>query len=560
MQRLHHGLVRRALVPCLLLVLTSCAERVPPMPESSPAVHSPIVKTPAGAIQGRDEGPLRVFKGIPYAAPPVGPARWRPPVPMPTWPGVRDAAEFGPACIQPTRRIESIYANDLAATSEDCLTLNVWAPAAARRAPVFVWIHGGALATGSSVEAIYDGTRLAAEGIVVVSINYRLGVLGYLAHPELSAESPLGLSGNYGLLDQIEALRWIQRNIAALGGDPSNVTIGGESAGGLSVMYLMTAPDARGLFSRAIAESAYMISTPELKERRFGAPAAEDVGASVAAALKAPNIAALRAMDAQTLTDAAAAAHFAPFGAVDGHVLPRQLVDAFDRGEQARVPVLAGFNSGEIRSLTFLAPPAPASAAEYEQIIRDRYGDLAGEFLRLYPGTSLRESILATTRDALYGWTAERLVRKQGELGLPSYLYLFDHGYPSADAAGLHAFHASELPFVFGTFDRTPPLWPKIPATPPERRLSEAMIGYWSSFVRTGQPRATNAPDWAAYGSGEAYMLFGDVPQPATHLMPGMYALHEEAVCRRRSNGDLPWHWNVGVISPALPRPGVRCP
>ncbi len=560
MQGIHNGMVRRALAACLLLLVTACAERGPPMPESTLAARSPIVETPSGALQGRSEGSLRVFKGIPYAAPPVGPARWRPPSPMPPWPGARDATGFGPACIQPTRRVESIYANDLPATSEDCLTLNIWAPAGARRAPVFVWIHGGALAGGSSMEAIYDGARLATDGIVVVSINYRLGVLGYLAHRELSAESPDGISGNYGLLDQMEALRWIQRNIGAFGGDATNVTIAGESAGGLSVMYLMAAPSARGLFSKAIAQSAYMISTPELKQHRFGAPSAEEVGTYVATALKAPDIAALRAMDAQALTDAAAAARFAPFGAVDGHVLPRQLVDVFDRGEQARVPILAGFNSGEIRSLTFLAPPAPASTAEYEQVIRDRYGDLAAEFLRLYPGSSVRESILATTRDALYGWTAERLVRKQSELGLPSYLYLFDHGYPTADAAGLHAFHASELPFVFGTFDRTPPLWPKIPATPQERQLSEAMIGYWSSFARTAQPRAANAPDWPAYGSTEAYMLFRDGPQPAAHLMPGMYALHEEAVCRRRSNGDLPWHWNVGVISPPLSGPKAHCP
>ena len=173
-------------------------------------------------------------------------------------------------------------------------------------------------------------------------------------------------------------------------------------------------------------------------------------------------------MDAGALVDAAAAAGFAPFGTIDGKVLPRQLVDVFDRGEQAPVPLLAGFNSGEIRSLTFLAPPAPASAADYERIIRERYLDLTDEFLRLYPSTNLQESMWATTRDALYGWTAERLVRKQTALGVPAYLYLFDHGYPAADAAGLHAFHASELPYVFGTFDRTSPLWPKIPATPQE--------------------------------------------------------------------------------------------
>lgn len=529
------------------------------MRSTSGAVRGPIVNTPAGALEGRPDGALSVFKGIPYASPPVAEARWRPPTSLPRWSGVRPALEFGPACTQPTPRDTGIYANDLRPTSEDCLTLNIWAPADAFRAPVFVWIHGGALLTGSSKEALYDGARLAAHGIIVVSINYRLGVLGFLAHPDLSAESPLGISGNYGLLDQIEALRWIKRNIGAFGGDPSKVTIAGESAGGLSVMYLMAAPDARGLFSKAIAESAYMISTPELKQSRFGAPAAEQAGANLAAALHAPGIAALRAMDPQGLTDAAAAAYFAPFGVIDGHVLPRQLVDVFDRGEQARVPLLAGFNSGEIRSLTFLAPPAPASPTEYERIIRERYGDLAEEFLRLYPSSNMRESILATTRDALYGWTAVRLVAKQAALALPSYLYLFDHGYPSADAAALKGFHASELPYVFGTLTQTPPHWPKIPATREETALSAAMLDYWSSFVRNARPRAANQPDWLPFGSTRDYMDFTDAPHPSVNLYPGMYALHEEAVCRRRANGELAWNWNVGIISPRLSAAGEYC-
>ncbi|HEY6619012.1 MAG TPA: carboxylesterase family protein [Steroidobacteraceae bacterium] len=537
----------------------SCAKFASPLPSNSGIVQGPIVTTPAGALEGRREGALRVFKGIPYASPPVAEARWRPPTSLPRWSGLRETLEFGPACTQPTPRGTGIYANDLRPTSEDCLMLNIWAPADAFRAPVFVWIHGGALLGGSSKESLYDGTRLATHGIVVVSLNYRLGVLGFLAHPELSAESPLGISGNYGLLDQIEALRWIKRNIGAFGGDPSKVTIAGESAGGLSVMYLMAAPDARGLFSKAIAQSAYMISTPELKQGRFGAPSAEQAGANLAAALHAPNIAALRAMDPQALTDAAVAAYFSPFGVIDGHVLPRQLVDVFDRSEQAHVPLLAGFNSGEIRSLTFLAPPSPASPAEYERIIRERYGDLADEFLRLYPSSNLRESILATTRDALYGWTAQRLVVKQAALGLPSYLYLFDHAYPSAEAAGLKGFHGSELPFVFGTLAQTPPYWPKIPATASEAALSAAMLDYWSSFVRNAQPRAANEPDWPPFGSTGAYMDFTDAPHPSVDLFPGMYALHEKAVCRRRSSGDLAWNWNVGVISPALPPAGGRC-
>jgi len=550
----------RVLLASILIISSSCVQRGMPMSSNAPVARAPIVSAPAGAVQGRSEGALRVFKGIPYAVPPVGTLRWTAPALLPAWSGIRQASDYGAACIQPTRKAASIYASDLAATSEDCLTLNIWSPNGAHQLPVFFWIHGGALVSGSSSETLYDGAHLAAQGMIVVSINYRLGVLGYLAHPELSLESPLGISGNYGLLDQIEALRWVQRNIAAFGGDPARVTIAGESAGGLSVMYLMAAPAARGLFSKAITESAYMISTPELKQRSHGSPGSEQVGSYLSGVLKAPGIAALRAMDAQALTDAAAGAGFLPWAAIDGHVLRAQLVDTFDRGEQAPVPLLAGFNSGEIRSLTVLAPPVPKSAAEYEQVIRTQYADLADAFLKLYPSSTLQESIFATTRDALYGWTAERLVKKQTALGQHAYLYLFDHGYPAADSIGLHAFHASELPYVFGNPERTPPLWPKIPSTPDERALSEAMMGYWSSFTRTGAPAAANQPPWPAYGSRGAYMAFQAAPHPSEQLFPGMYALHEEAVCRRRNAPDLAWNWNAGLVSPPLGGLKGACP
>jgi len=302
-----------------------------------------------------------------------------------------------------------------------------------------------------------------------------------------------------------------------------------------------------------------MIPTPELKQRRHGLPAAEESGTRLAAALHVPNIAALRAMDARALADAAPATGYAPWGTIDGRVMTRQLVEVFDKGEQAPVPLLAGFNSGEIRSLMVLAPRPPASAAEYEKIIRERYADLADEFLRLYPSNNMQESILATTRDALYGWTAERLVSKQAALGVPSFLYFFDHGYPAEDAAGLHAFHASELPYVFGTFDGTPPHWPKIPATSEERRLSDAMIGYWSSFARTGKPRAANVPDWPEFGSDSGYLAFTDAPHPGNHLLPGMYRLNEQVVCRCRVKEDIAWNWGTGVASPKLPSEMTQC-
>jgi para-nitrobenzyl esterase len=552
-------LISFAIVACVFLPLSNFAQQVQTIPIPSDGKHDPIVKAPAGAVEGLTEGDLHVFKGIPYALPPVGSLRWRPPSPMPRWTGVKKATEFGPACFQPQPTLSNIYVREPKPMSEDCLRLNIWTPTGAHNAPVFFWIHGGSLLTGVGGDPMYNGARMAARGIVVVTINYRVGVLGWLAHPELSKESPLGISGNYGLLDQIEALRWVEANISSFGGDPSNMTIAGESAGALSVMFLMASPEARGLFSKAIAQSAYMITTPELKQSRFGTSSAEESGTYIAAVLHASGVAALRAMDPGELTEAATAAGYTPWGTIDGHVLPHQLVDVFDRGEQAPIPILTGFNSGEIRSLRILAPAAPATASAYEYIIRDRYEDLADEFLRLYPATNLQESILAATRDAVYGWTSVRLVKKQAALGLPSFLYFFDHGYPAEDAAGLHGFHASEVPYVFGTFNGTPPLWPKIPDTEAEKRLSDAITGYWTSFARTGHPTAENEPDWPAFGSAGAFMNITDAPRPSTCLLPGMYALNEEVVCRRRARGDVPWNWNVGIVSPKLPAKQAQC-
>ncbi len=526
----------------------------PAMAQTNPVVHAA-----SGIARGESLGDLHVFKGLPYALAPVGARRWMPPQELPRWNGERDASKFGPACYQPHSRPGSIYADDPAQMSEDCLTLSIWAPASAKKAPVFVWIHGGALVGGASSEPIYDGAALAERGLLVVSINYRLGALGYLAHPGLSAESRQKISGNYGLLDQIAALRWVKKNIAAFGGDASNVTIAGESAGALSVMYLMTSPPARGLFTKAIAQSAYMISTPELRASPFGDVAAESVGVWLADKLGAKDVAALRAMDAAALTDGAARAGYVPFGTIDGQILPRQLVEVFDRGEQARVPLLAGFNSGEIRSLRFLAPPPPADASAYAALIHERYADLADDFLKLYPATDLAESVMMAPRDALYGWTAQRLVKKQTAQGMRAYLYFFDHGYPAAEAAGLHAFHASEVPYVFGTSDRTPPAWPKPPADDADAALSRSMTGYWTTFAKDAAPVAAGQPIWQPYSAGEAYMRFADVPQPGQHLLPGIYDLNEQLVCRRRAKGGIPWNWNVGIISPPLPAQVPGC-
>lgn len=545
----------RALTGLMLaLALTACATA--PAGAQTP----PVVDAPAGPVRGVAQDGLNIFKGIPYAAPPTGWRRWRPPAEIRRWRETRDATQFGAACHQPVARGESIYAGEAPTMSEDCLFLNIWAPEDAKDAPVFVWIHGGSLVTGAGHEPMYDGARMAAQGVVVVTINYRLGVLGYLAHPELSSESRQKISGNYGLQDQIAALKWVQDNIAAFGGDADNVTVAGESAGALSVMYLMASPEAEGLFDKAIAESAYMLSMPELRSRTHGDVPAEGLGWWLQGQLGQANLAGLRAMDAQALTVAARDAGYAPFGNIDGVYLPAQLAEVFEQGRQAPVPLLAGFNQGEIRTLRFLVPPAPADAAAYEKEIRDRYGELADTFLAFYPSDDMAESMLATPRDALYGWTAERLMRTQTALGQNAYMYFFDHGYPAADDAGLHAFHAAEIPFVFGNRDRTPPRWPAIPDTPAQNAMSDAMMSYWLSFARTGHPVAEGQPDWPAYGRTASYMHFEETPVVRQRLMPGMFELHETVVCRRRAAGGIPWNWNFGVISPPLPPAAPGCP
>lgn len=516
---------------------------------------APMVDAPAGRMQGLSRNGVDVFRGVPFARPPVGDLRWRPPEPLPRWTGVRDATRFGAACMQPP---SPFY--DHPAVSEDCLFLNIQAPAGARNAPVIVWIHGGSLVSGAGSEPIFDGAAFARRGVVVVSINYRLGALGWMAHPGLSAESPDNISGNYGLMDQIQALRWVQQNIAAFGGDAANVTIAGESAGALSVAFLMAAPPARGLFRRAIAQSAYMITLPPLRDGDFADwPDAEALGVTLARDLGATDVAALRVLSAEAIVEGAGRTRYFPLGTVDGRWLPRQLVDVFDRGEQAPTPILAGYNEGEIRSLRFLLPPPPPDAASYVSEIRARYGDLADAFLARYPADAITDSMLATTRDALYGWTAERLVAKQTALGAPGFLYYFDHGYPAAEAAGFRAFHGAEVPFVFGTVASTPSYWPAIPDTAQERRLSDAMLGYWATFAATGRPHADGEPVWAPYGPDRAYMAFEDAPRPRAGP-PNAYALHETVVCGRRAQGGLAWHWNVGVIAPPLPPAPASCP
>lgn len=517
-----------------------------------------IVHTGRGALAGaglRDG--VTVFRGIRYAEPPIGDLRWRPPVAAAGWSGVRPALEFGPACPQTPSPAGSIYAQLPRRMSEDCLFLNLWRPRDAAAAPVMVWLHGGALRRGDPASGLYDGKELARRGVVIVTVNYRLSVLGYLAHARLSDESPHGSSGNYGLLDQIEALRWVRDNIAAFGGDPGNVTLFGESAGALSAIELMSSPLALGLFHRVILQSGYLVSNPELKRARFGQPSAQSLGERLARDLGAADLATLRAMPAGSLVAAAEAAGFDAQATIDGWVLPRQIVECLDRGEQAPVPVIVGFNEGEVRSLrSYFLPPLPASAAEYESRVHGIYRDLAQTYLARYPASDIDGSALAAARDGFYGWSAERLARAQTRLGIPAHLYFFAHRYAAQETLGLEAFHASELPYEFGRIgarDGWPELWPHPPDDARERALSEAIMSYFTSFARRGVPVAFEAPPWEPYGVARTFLEFRDVPRPGRHLLPGMFELHEEIIARRRAAGTQHWYVNVGLASPPVP-------
>ena len=513
------------------------------------------VRTQAGLVTGvpaRDPS-ITVYRGLPFAAAPIGTLRWRPPQPPIPWQGTRKADRFGSTCPQ---------SGEPAAMSEDCLFLNIWSGAgsAAEKRPVFVWIYGGGFSGGAGSSAQFDGEGLARKGLVVVTFNYRLGALGFLATPDLSNESGHHASGNYGVLDQIAALQWVKANIAAFGGDPANVTIFGESAGALSVMDLMASPQAHGLFTKAISESAYMVANPDLHDSRYGLPSAESLGLATAKALKAKSLADLRAMDAVSLVNQAAGAGFIPLPTVDGWLLPDQLVEIFDHGAQAHVPLLVGSNAGELRSLRSLLPPIPKTSAEYESEVKNRFRDLGDAYLKLYPSDDVPGSVLAASRDGLYSWTAQRLAQKQTAVGQPAYLYFFAHAYPTEQASDLEAFHASEIPFVFGLIgsgEQLPVNWPTPPDTPAERALSKAMMDYWTSFARTGVPSSDSAPPWKPFGDGESYMEFRDGPTPSAHLLPGMYTLTEELIHRRRVAGNQYWFTNIGLATPPVPPPAT---
>jgi para-nitrobenzyl esterase len=466
------------------------------------------VKTTAGLVEGisADEGRVRVFKGLPYAAPPVGALRWKAPAPVAPWTGVRRADAFGAQCMQPQVFADIVFDRP---ASEDCLYLNLWTPAAdgAARLPVMVWIHGGGYQAGASHEPRHDGVRLARNGVVLITINYRLGVFGFLAHPALSKDDLRGSSGNYALLDMVAALQWVRDNAAAFGGDPGNVTIFGESAGSFAVNAMMVVPQARGLFHKVIGESGAHFG-PSLSEATR--EASEANGEKFAASLGATTAEALRAKPAEDLL--AAASKWQPWfsPAIDGVVLTEPVASTFAAGKQAKAPLLAGWNADEIRGGVLLAAERPTAASFVDQT-RKRFGPAADALLKVYPAGSdaeALESAAALGSDMFIGYSTWKWIEAHRATGsAPVYRYLFSRKIPVAPgevrngrpvtAEDVGARHAGEIEYVFGTLDTVK----NVTWTPADRALSDIIGKYWTNFARTGNPNGESLPAWPVSAS-----------------------------------------------------------
>jgi para-nitrobenzyl esterase len=485
----------KAIAPLVLIVYGTAA---PPLKTSQ-------VRGPNGILEGviSADDKVRTFKGIPYAAAPVGPLRWTEPKPALSWSGVRRAAEYGARCTQGPIYADMVFHDD--GPSENCLFLNLWMPAhpATDKLPVMVWIYGGGFNAGSTSEPRQDGGNLSKQGVIVVSMNYRLGIFGFFAHPELARESGHDSAGNYGLLDQLAALKWVHDNIALFGGDPSNVTIFGESAGASSVSALMASPLARGLFQRAIGESGAALS-----ETRPVASLAQSEETSTRFAQMAfgtTSIEALRSKPAAEILEAALKAKEVHFSInVDGYFLPESPVAIYSAGKQAPVPLLAGWNADEGSARAVFGDKA-ATAANLQAELRRLYPQDADEAIKLYPAHTDEQAKRAAeelTRDRGVGstmWKWLEWQRKAG--GAATYRYEFDRARPSPPGAAgpdlePRAYHSAEIEYVFSMLPRGATPWPE-----EDRALARMMSTYWANFAKTGDPNGPGLPKWPVYDS-----------------------------------------------------------
>ncbi|MFL6450863.1 MAG: carboxylesterase/lipase family protein [Bryobacteraceae bacterium] len=465
------------------------------------------IQTQSGLVEGTSsaDGKVRAFEGIPFAAPPVGHLRWQPPQPLKAWEGVRKTTAFGPRCMQAPIYADMIFRDS--GPSEDCLYLNVWTPAnsASAKLPVMVWIYGGGFAAGAASEPRQDGSKLAEKGVVVVSMNYRLGVFGFFAHPELTKESPQHASGNYGLMDQASAIDWVHKNIAAFGGDPDSITIFGESAGSISVSAQMASPLSKNLIKRAIGESGsvFMLSPPAMSLEE-----AEQQGSEFASAVGTPNLTALRAMNAKDLLDGAqqnrSKIRFWPN--VDGYFMPESPRDIYGRAKQAHIPLLAGWNTDEQPASAFFGKD-PHTAESYTEKIKSLYGENAREMLSLYPAANdsqMNDSATALAGDRFISYSTWKWIDQQTQTGSsPVYRYHFEQAPPQiAGKPSRGAYHSADIEYVFETLDSK-----DLPWTDADRKLSDIISSYWTNFAKTGDPNGPGLPKWPRTTREDGYEL-----------------------------------------------------
>ncbi|MBI2423293.1 MAG: carboxylesterase family protein [Candidatus Hydrogenedentes bacterium] len=494
-----------------------------------------------GAIQGSESEGIQVFKGIPFAAPPVGELRWKAPQPVVPWEGTRDCTAYGNSCAQTNypegtlwARMANIPEDQMA---EDCLYLNVWSPAMTPKEPaaVMVWIHGGGLTRGSSSNIAYGGAALAKQGVVVVTINYRLGPFGFLALKELSAESPQGVSGNYGVLDQIVALQWVRDNIAQFGGDPGRVTIFGESAGSWSVCSLVASPLAKGLFHGAIGQSGGQFEPmPHLKTANGKIPAWESAGVAFAEALagkKDYTIADLRGASTEAvLTAFESHGGGLAKGNVDGWVFPEDIYQIFAKGQHNPVPVIVGFNQDEGTALyPHLTPPTREAYLAYAE---KTYGPLKDAFLEVYPAATdkdVRSAFMASMRGAAFGWEMNTWAKLTRDKGGQAYLYYFSRIPDTPLKAMFGSHHAAEILYVFRNLDKSP----ERTLHPEDLALQDAMSAYWVNFAKTGTPAGEGLPEWSAYDATKSYMAFGDSVELKHDVLPKEMAFFDQAKKRK---------------------------
>lgn len=475
------------------------------------------VKLDSGPISGLQEGGIWSYLGIPYAAPPVGELRFKEPQPVDNWKETRACTTYGPAC--PQNDPAEMSGGDTGPVDEDCLFLNVWTPATSPsdRLPVMVWIHGGGFTTGAGSLALYNGANLASKEVVVVTINYRLGPLGFLAHPALSQENENASSGNYGLLDQIEALKWVQRNISGFGGDAGRVTIFGESAGGISVCDLMVSPLSDGLFQRAISESGpyttasfpsgsiRTLDEAEQTGERFAEVLGVEGEEDPAAALRSASVDDLLNAANEMASPLTGTLKFSPV--IDGWVMPEDPAALFSDGKQHPVPLLVGTNADEG---TIFAPQV--TLQEYQALVAFVYRERAPEVLALYPATSDQEAKTSLERLITeMGFAAQARFAAEcvSDAGNTSFLYQFTQVVNTPLAAGLGSFHGLEIPYVFGNLDA----FRKFGLEPRDSdlALSAAMMDYWTSFAAEGVPRSAKGPSWPAYQpESDQYMELGE--------------------------------------------------